>query len=115
MRHLLAQLEGAGAKIVAGRFTLNGTTLTLGNIAPLAQANDITATRSATGIYSLVIANFLGPLGVAVPVIACGSPGTMLPLSAIPSYSGSTLTVAIRVGTGGTLAESDVHFQVIAY
>ncbi len=128
LHHSIGQLEGAGALFIAGKITTvvlatAVTSVATGDVSsPQALASDVSVTRAGgtnaaigKGVYTLTIANFKGPVGRAVPGIAVGSPGTMIAVSAIPTYSGDTLSVAIVTGTAGTLADSDIYFQILAY
>ena len=121
-RHLLAQVEGAGTQMAAGLITDVVGTPTLGSLSsPQGTIGDFSVVDNGVGDTSLVIANFAGPLGFAVPTIALISSGTFGERGVkivASSYSGDTYTIRYRVfltSTGVAADGSDISFQIFAF
>ena len=128
VRHLVAQVEGAGTLWAAGRIQVNGTTATMTQISsPQFNTSDITLIRVAAGLYQVTLKNFKGPIGFVVPVVSAGSTSfgatgvtTPIPLSAavgFNSYTTGTDTYSFTVGvsSGNTYTEAEVYWQAVAF
>ncbi len=131
VRHLLSEVEGAGALLVAGRIDISATTLSLTvKSTPLAFVNDITAYRLAAGLYQVNIANFRGPQSIVLPFAQVGSSSTAgggaggpIGLVPLPASVGSgsyvtgtdTYSFVIGISSAGTFSDAAVNFMALAF
>lgn len=125
VRHLVAQVEGSGALLAAGRIQVNGTTATMTQISsPLAFTSDITLLRISAGLYQVTLKNFRGPLGFVFPFVNAGSsttsggvvPGLAVAISS-NSYTTGTDTYSFTVGVNSTstFTDADVYWMALAF
>jgi hypothetical protein len=117
-RHTLQQASGGGAQRIAFKILdTAGTPSIVHVMPPLGFAGDVTITDDGTGKYTVSIAQFKGPQGVAIPIAVplSTAAAALFAVVGTPSYSGETLSFAIAVLSSSTLVDSSVFVAVDAF
>ncbi len=113
MRNTWGQQEGS--LFISGKILDTSGVPSVASTSNLAHAADVTVTDNGAGDYVIVVANFKGPRGLAIPVLTAGTDSLFASATSV-SYSGTTLSVVVKMNDdASTLTDSSFYFHIHAF